>query len=1269
MDRVHKYFKYLTWGALLGIVAGISAGIGMATIIAWQVYFGDDSSLRKTTIMAKIKEETTLYYLDETTRIGSFFESQHRRYIPIEEVPPNVNNAVIAAEDKNFYHHPGIDPVALFKAFGEGIANGGHFRRGGSTITSQTVKNIMDDWEPSFSRKFREMIKALQLERLYNKQQILEFYLNQFHVAGNGNGIGIAAKYYFNKDVRDLNLVEAAFIAGSVKGPGKYNPFIKFTQKTRDQATAFANERKNYVLRRMFEQDWISKDEFSEAIKLPVPFNRGEFRTAEVALVELVRSQLQKKEILEALNLTSIDDLNIAGLRVFTTLDAEFQKRAQLAMRRNLSRLETILQGFSPEKKEEYKPQRTLVKNEFYFGKVEKINGTTPDDTSISVSFGLPTGKIPVESMIRYGKLLDLPVGHAQGWKYHIGQLRSTLKPGDIVYVEVVDINPETNETTLELKKRPRISGGLVAIDKGEVRAVISGFDTLGFNRAMHAKKPPGSVFKSVVFFAAMTLGWSMLDQVDNDRQVFPFQGQFYYPRGDHDSPYRSVSMLWAGIKSENIGSVSMASRLVEKLNLDQFKELMGFMGLMPESGEAPRDFHFRVSRETGVSLDNKGVREFQLQNAVSDVAPDLVFSGSHELLSILRKMWIGDGYDAELANLTAMGTKKYSVKELRIRRALLKNNFARYKHLSDELATDWGAIIGKFGQADADAAFADPSLQHVLKRFRVMPSAGEKPELGYFNDSAGENISDDFSYDEKSQVDQVPGRALNVLDAQAIWGRSSLFGSAGSANISMDNVKLSGRVPSGILVQLEKFLNSRYDSVVSNGDQYDLPRYFQHHDFRAALGLMYLVKLSKALGVTSKLEPVLSYPLGTNDVSISEVAKLYQTFIDGKTFKFFDKGPDNQLTFIRRIEDRLGNVLYEMNRKEHQTVKREFALQMREILRRVVTHGTGNLARGELHVSLDSLLPEGTAKQSPPNPDKFIRITAFGKTGTTNDFTTSSFAGFLPYPVEKGGELDPSNSYAIAAYVGYDQNKTMTRGRFKVFGSAGALPVWTDFAKEIIEERKYVEKLDPLDLSVISQKVWPIKFDKTVSPIMVDLPRGLVIKSGGTSESEMFGATDIATTGESFTNEFALGNSVKSVVYVPADFSSGTWQPMRMFAPFSAQKPNGDPSEGDLPGAKTEGDAPESPGVAKLIKDPQPGNRVSTADPKPANPVNGANRVKPPVVKPVNEGKEIEPAERPAGSDLAKPTLKPETKDSPEGKSGVYEPEDDTGYSEEDLW
>ena len=384
MSRILKFFRFIQLSLIFSMSVGLFAGIGILGVVAWQVFYGDHTELQKSTIMARIKEETTLYYLDEEKPIGSIFESRHRRYVPVDEIPAHMINAIVAAEDKNFYEHFGIDPFAIGKAALEGLLRGGRFLRGGSTLTQQTVKNIIDDWEASFARKFREMIKALQIERLYNKRQILEFYLNQFHVAGNGNGIGIAARYYFNKEVSDLTLVEAAFIAGSVKGPGKYNPFIKFTKKTRNQAKEYAHERKNYVIGRMFEQGWISEEDYNEGIRSKIPFNKGEFRTAEVALVELVRDQLEKPEVLDALGLKNAEDLNISGFKVYTTLDAEMQKSAQLAMRKNLSRLETILSGFKPEPPDRFKIKRDLVKDSFVYGKVEAIEGSSAKDYSSS---------------------------------------------------------------------------------------------------------------------------------------------------------------------------------------------------------------------------------------------------------------------------------------------------------------------------------------------------------------------------------------------------------------------------------------------------------------------------------------------------------------------------------------------------------------------------------------------------------------------------------------------------------------------------------------------------------------------------------------------------------------------------------------------------------------------------------------------------------------------------------------------------------------------
>ena len=220
----------------------------------------------------------------------------------------------------------------------------------------------------------------------------------------------------------------------------------------------------------------------------------------------------------------SPSQLNHAGLKIYTTLDAELQSLAQLSMRRNLSRLESILKGFKTEIQDDYKPLRSLNVNQFYYGKVEEIRkGKNPE---ILLDFGLPKGTISSASIKRAAKIFNLPT--YRGEDFHIKQIIDQTKVGDILFVEVLDYDPQTLEAQLELRKRPEVNGGLVAIDKGEVRAVVAGFDNLGFNRAMFATRQPGSVFKPVIFLAGLQLGWTIVDRLDNERRVFPFQGDFY---------------------------------------------------------------------------------------------------------------------------------------------------------------------------------------------------------------------------------------------------------------------------------------------------------------------------------------------------------------------------------------------------------------------------------------------------------------------------------------------------------------------------------------------------------------------------------------------------------------------------------------------------------------------------------------------------------------------------------------------------------------------
>jgi len=1115
-----KTFNFFVWSITFCAILGVLAGISGVVYVFWQVKYGDYTQLKKTTILAMFQEETSLFYEDGKTRIGSIFESTHRRYVPVNEIPAHMINAVVAVEDKNFYHHIGIDPLAIGSALAEGVSKRGQFRRGGSTITQQTVKNILNDWEPSFFRKFREMIRALQLERIYDKRQILEFYLNQFHVVGTGNGLDIAARYYFDKEVKDLTLNESAFIAGSVKGPGKYNPFIKFTKIDREQAITNANDRKNYVLAQMLDQAWISREEYEAAVKTPVPFKKGEFRTVEVSLVDLVQAQLVKKEILEALGITNPEDISIAGLKVFTTIDADLQRIAQLSMRRNLSRLETILSGFEPEAQDNFKVLRDLKVDEFVYGKVSEVPSTTLQHASVKITFeGGPRGTIPTESLIRYAKTLNLVDG--KGYEHYFQQLMSKIKAGEILYVEVMSFNKETNEAVLELHKRPIVSGGLIALDKGEVRAIVSGFDTLGYNRAVSAKRQAGSVFKSEVYFAALQLGWSVLDRLDNTRQIFPYQSRYYFPRPDHKSPYESVSMLWAGVLSENLASVSLTAHLLDKLNFDQFKQLLATMKLDPVAGEAPRDFHYRVAKATGVSLDDEGVESFQVNNAINDLAPDLVFGGDDSLLKKLKQMWWGNGYIEEMKRVHAGSGEEYNHREKKIRIDLLANNYLRLKALNIALSYDLVALQTLLEKAGgATQLWNDPAARNILSKFRIV---NDQLNLAYVT-----RLSDEDSIVSTESVPflNMVGRTLEAKDLEALL-KPNADNTPASFKQLADNVWVDGIVPSRILNRMKDLISQKLADIRTRQqeDPYRLYSYFQHHDFRIGLGLNYLVKLSHAGGVQNKMEAVLSFPLGANDVTTSEVAKIYQTFTNGKVYRFYEDGPSNQLSFIKRIEDRFGNVLYQAERKESVLVPPSVAQQTREILRRVITHGTGRRARGELYINVSDKSAEakGGVRQ--------VRVPSFGKTGTTNDFKTSYFAGFMPYPTAKGKPLSPENSYTVATYVGYDMNKIMRKGSQSIHGSKGALPIWTDFLKDVIEVKKYADYLDP---NVKTE--WPMVPDEKTVPFLVELPSGAVLRAGAGAD-ESWKSTNIAVTGEEYLNYYdPLDTPNSSTLNLPSD-------------------------------------------------------------------------------------------------------------------------------------
>jgi membrane peptidoglycan carboxypeptidase len=222
----------------------------------------------------------------------------------------------------------------------------------------------------------------------------------------------------------------------------------------------------------------------------------------------------------------------------------------------------------------------------------------------------------------------------------------------------------------------------------------------------------------------------------------------------------------------------------------------------------------------------------------------------------------------------------------------------------------------------------------------------------------------------------------------------------------------------------------------------------------------MYVRQLAYNMGISTWLDPVLSFPLGPNSISILEGALAYQTFMQGSVKYFGETYSNIMVPVITHIADRDGETIWEYAPEQNEVLSKEVSSSVTEILRSVVTHGTGRKARGEIKMTLN--LEEGKVE---------LPIPCFGKTGTANRFTNSSFIGFVPGLDDVSGDFKINNGYVIAAYVGFDNNFPMKGKNFSISGSSGALPIWIDSAKGVVDSREYKKNAHMADLVFLTQK------------------------------------------------------------------------------------------------------------------------------------------------------------------------------------------------------
>ena len=960
-----------------------------------------------------IFSESPVYYDDKKTPIGVFFEKTHRKYINYNDIPKGFIKAIIASEDSNFFNHPGFDWKAIVRAF---LANirAGKVVQGGSTLTQQTAKNIFKRQRRSYMSKLRELFQAVLLEKNYTKEDILEMYVNQFFVTGFGRGLRIATQYFFNKDAEELDLVESAFIAGSVKGPNRYNPFTKKTDAEKTEAIHQAKIRKDYVLANMFKMKFISKEQYQRARERSVPFQEGKVTYRLNVILDYIRGQFESDFFKKILHDQGIDNIATSGIRIYTSINNEIQKGALKSIREHLPILNIKVSGYDLGSfQERYRKLAgtSLKKSDSglpFLCRITHINRDTSNPFLI-VSWDKGGGIIDSKGLGAVGDAwIKWKLGNwATFGKRHIPTFLKLLKEGDLIPVRRMGDEKIDDKIRLALTQIPELEGGIIVTGKGMIKAMVGGFSNRFFNRAVDAKKQLGSIFKPIVYTSALQLKWNTLDPLLNRRELFHFENTFYIPKPDHRPKSDKVSMIWAGVKSENIASVWLLYHLTDHLNMNQFRQVVELVGLGKKADETYREYVKRIRDKHGIIVNREALMEASFESAKKEIETDLIFHG------------YGSAIDNVLRLHYKIDNKKLSFDKSDQSPFL---DFHRLRSLNFAMKRRLERVKGLMGQG------LRTDMPGAFDHFSYIQKGGGLSKVIYTDPTTPKRFSD-----------------MQPLTLQ--WALSN------PKSMAPGNIWIDGLLPSQVVDLLQQHIKDNYRKLLAH-KRYDLEVLAGIKDFRTLVNLLYVNVLSKKIGIFTRLAPVLSFPLGANSISIIEAALAYQTIMTGRVYPLDNTLLPDMTPIITEIIDREGEIIYQYRPGPKRVLSKRVAGLVSEILRHVIINGTGKRAKNAVQVTMDT---EDSGLKIP--------IPCFGKTGTANQFRNSSFAGFIPGPKENSGQLDTRNGYVIVSYVGFDDNRPMKGKHMAIYGASGALPLWIDTANAIVESPEYKKNLQTADL------------------------------------------------------------------------------------------------------------------------------------------------------------------------------------------------------------
>lgn len=576
MKAMHPLFrKWLTIFLVVMLIGILGSGVALGMLLGYLESLPPIKELENYN-----PPEISRVYDRTGNRQISEFHSDRRQLVTIKDIPQHVQDAFLAIEDERFYTHFGVDLRGLVRALAENFSSGGR-RQGASTITMQVARNIvLNDKSKNFTRKFREILTALQMERDFSKDQILEFYLNEIFFGARAYGIQEASRVYFNKQVKDLSIVEAAMLAGLPKAPSSLNPL------TGNKESAL--ERRNLVLGNMRKLNYIKSDQELKRLQaMPITLNEpAPIKREAPYFVSYVSNLLVRENKMQKVN-----DLGEKAYQVISTVDLELQNILEEELSKALREVEIESESQKASRLSD-QGSPTPSSEKAWLARITDVS-----DEYIRVSLGGRTARIPLPE--------KLPLFYPD----------KVLKKGGLIDIKIVGFNRDgTMEAYLYDKAHVQGAAVLLDVKTGEILAMVGGDDYHDsanngeYNRAYMGGSQPGSCWKPLLFAGA-------LDVKEG--------GKHKYTPGTviMDEPYSIGTWAPKNYEARHYGATTIYEALVKSRNIPTVKL---FMGVGPDRAvKIYNDFNvmvqpsdWNIERYAPVSLGTPNISPLELAAA-----------------------------------------------------------------------------------------------------------------------------------------------------------------------------------------------------------------------------------------------------------------------------------------------------------------------------------------------------------------------------------------------------------------------------------------------------------------------------------------------------------------------------------------------------------------------------------------------------------------------------------------------------------------------------